>query len=180
MKCSYIFLYIYSSLSARPHSSLVLFWQLSSSSPIHLGLEKYLTFHSIGTLKKWLHISFFFFFCSYSFHYFHITRHPRACVRVCVSVTNRKIAEFKWPIVTEFEANPTSPLSASCNWKFKHRAPAEFWTKNLRTQQKYCSRIAGADEQADRQKKAKNATPTSQKSVYLLQTLTEHYESDFT
>ena len=160
-------------------SSVILTTFLLFSDPFGFGEVSYFSFH--WHVEKVATYFFLFFFVLTAFIIFTLRdTHVRACVCVCVSVTNRKIAEFKWPIVTEFEANPTSPLSASCNWKFKHRAPAELWTKNLRTQQKYCSRIAGADEQADRQKKAKNATPTSQKSVYLLQTLTEHYESDFT
>ena len=93
------------------------------------------------------------------------------CVRMCmcVSVTNRKIAEFKRSIVTEYEANPTSPLSTPRNWKFKHRTPAEFWAKkNLRTQQNYCSRIAGADGQAGRTK-LKTRLQHQRKTAYPLQ-----------
>jgi hypothetical protein len=127
------FFYTFVIISPTPFVSkvtLTIFILLS----IHVGLEKYLTFHSVGTLEKKV-ATCCNFLRPYSIHYFHITGHPRVRVRVCVCacvcvwVTNRKIAEFKWPNLTEFDVTPTSPLSASCNWKFKHRAPAEFWAK---------------------------------------------------
>ena len=88
--------------------------------PFGFGEVSFFSFHWHVEKKKWLHVSIFCVLralINFTLRDTHMCAYVCVCVRMCmcVSVTNRKIAEFKRSIVTEYEANPTSPLSTPRN-----------------------------------------------------------------